>query len=73
MKPVCGQNLPDSRIGIMLVRMKLLLVLGSVVGGGLAIWRALEGKAVMGLPLVIVVSARADLGPRHQRQTIPLR
>ena len=64
MKPVCGQNLPDSRIGIMLVRMKLLLVLGIVVSCGLAIWLALDGNAVMALPLVIVVSARAGLGPR---------
>ncbi|KRE08442.1 hypothetical protein ASE61_02275 [Bosea sp. Root670] len=57
MNLVCGQNLPDSRIGTMLIQMKPLLVLGIVVSCGLAIWLALEGNAVIALPLVIVVSA----------------
>lgn len=37
--------------------MKLLLVLGSVVSCGLAIWLALDGNAVMALPLVVIVGA----------------
>lgn len=41
----------------MLARMKLLLVLGIVVSCGLAIWLALDGNAVIALPLVIVVAA----------------
>jgi len=37
--------------------MKLVLVIGIAVSCGLAIWLALEGNAVMALPLVIVVAA----------------
>lgn len=37
--------------------MKLLLVIGIAVSCGLAIWLALDGNAVMALPLVIVVAA----------------
>ena len=37
--------------------MKLLLVIGVAVSCGLAIWLALDGNAVMALPLVIVVAA----------------
>jgi len=37
--------------------MKLLLVLGIAISCGLAIWLALDGNAVMALPLVIVVAA----------------
>lgn len=37
--------------------MKLLLVLGIVMSCGLAIWLALDGNAVIALPLVIIVGA----------------
>lgn len=37
--------------------MKLLFVLGIAVSCGLAIWLALDGNAVMALPLVIIVAA----------------
>jgi hypothetical protein len=37
--------------------MKLLLVLGIAVSCGLAIWLALDGNAVMALPLVVIVAA----------------
>lgn len=37
--------------------MKLLLVIGIAVSCGLAIWLALDGNAVMALPLVVVVAA----------------
>ena len=49
--------MPVSDIGANLMQMKLLLVLGIVVSCGLAIWLALEGNAVIALPLVIVVGA----------------
>jgi hypothetical protein len=39
------------------MQMKLLLVLGIVVSCGLAIWLALDGNAVMALPLVVIVGA----------------
>ncbi len=37
--------------------MRLLLVLGIAISCGLAIWMALDGNAVMALPLVVVVAA----------------
>ena len=37
--------------------MKLLLVLGIALCCGLAIWLALDGNAVMALPLVVIVAA----------------
>ncbi|MCO5092721.1 hypothetical protein [Bosea sp. (in: a-proteobacteria)] len=46
---------PDD--GAILTRMKLLLALGIAASCGLAIWLALDGNAVIALPLVIVVGA----------------
>ncbi|CAM5769574.1 hypothetical protein [Bosea minatitlanensis] len=37
--------------------MKLLLLLGVAASCGLAVWLALDGNAVMALPLAVVVAA----------------
>lgn len=37
--------------------MKLLLALGIAICCGLAVWLALDGNAVMALPLVVIVAA----------------
>ena len=39
------------------MRMKLLLVIGIAASCGVAIWLALDGNAVMALPLAVVVAA----------------
>lgn len=58
--------------------MKLLLVIATAVSCGLAMWLALDGNAVMALPLVVVVAAlvwtlvRRANGKRFQPAETPI-